>query len=122
MATIPAGKSDEYRAHLYTFNQSIQDSFGAKYANSKDSDWKIWGSHCPEFRLAPSSRPIMIQAPHLAIFAQRYQSGVTAPKKKPVSADYVSDILCSIGQAFSSVGTPNPRFSAIDEKINFQLR
>ena len=39
--------------------------------------------------LTPSSNPVNDPIPHLTIFAQRYPSGEIAPKKKPVSADYV---------------------------------
>ena len=115
---MPAVRLDEYHTHLCTFNQSMRDGVGAKYANSKDSHWRIWDSHCTEFGLNPFLKTYNQPVPHLAVFAQRYQSGDNVPKKKPVSADYVSDILCPVGQAFSSVGTPNPRFSTIDGEIN----
>mmetsp|Transcript_52007 Transcript_52007/g.58089 ORF Transcript_52007/g.58089 Transcript_52007/m.58089 type:complete len:110 (+) Transcript_52007:1550-1879(+) len=36
MASMPTVKSDEYRAHLCTFQQSIRNDVGEKYAKSKD--------------------------------------------------------------------------------------
>ena len=122
MATMPPVKSDEYRAHLCTFQQSIKDGVDEAYAKSKDAHWKIWDSHCEEFGLGPFLKSYNDPIPHLTIFAQRYQSGEIAPKKKTVSADYVSDILCSIGQAFSGMRTPYPKISAINWKINLRLR
>ena len=122
MASMPAVKSDEYRAHLCTFQASVRDGVGEKYAKSKEMHWSIWNSHCDEFGIDPFLKTYNDPVPHLAIFAQRYRSGEIAPKGKPVTADYVSDILCSIGQAFSSMGTADPRFSPIDGKIDFRLR
>ena len=119
---MPPVKSNEYRAHLCTFQHSIKHGVGEAYAKSKDAHWRICNSHCEEFGLDPFLKTYNDPIPHLAIFAQRYQSREIAPKKKPVSANYVSDILCSIGQAFSSVGTPDPRLSSVDGKIDFRLR
>ena len=119
---MPASKSDEYRALLCTFQQSVKDGVGEKYARRKDAHWEIWNSHCAEFGIDPFLKCYNDPIPHLATFAERYKSGAIAPKGKPVTADYVSDILCSIGQAFSSVGTPDPRMSTIDGKIDFRLR
>ena len=53
MATMPPVKSDEYHAHLCTFQQSIRDGVGETYTKSKDAHWKIWDSHCEEFGLDP---------------------------------------------------------------------
>ena len=45
MATVPPVKSDEYYAHLFTFQQSVKDGVGEAYTKSKDAHWKIWDSH-----------------------------------------------------------------------------
>ena len=119
---MPPVKSDEYRAHLCTFQQSVKDGVGEAYVKSKAAHWKIWDSHCKEFGLDPFLKFYNNFIPYLTIFAHRYQSREIAPKKKPATANYVSDFLCSIGKVFSSVGTPNLWFSPIDGKIDFRLR
>lgn len=81
MMSIPAIKSDEYRAHLCTVQQSVRDGVGEKYANSKDSHWTIWNSHCEEFGLDSFLKTYTNPVPHFTIFTQRYQSGEITPKK-----------------------------------------
>jgi hypothetical protein len=48
----------------------------------------------------------------IPLFAQRYRSGQLAPSGRPVRAGTVADALTALGQAFSSVGAPDPRYNA----------
>ena len=51
--------------------------------------------------------------PFLQDFAQRYCNGKIAPSGNIVTANYVSDVLHLIGQAFSILGAPDPRLTAM---------
>ena len=89
MASMPLVKSDKYRAYLCTFQQSVKDGVGEKYAQRKDAHWTIWNSHCNEFGIDPFLKPYNDPIPYLTVFVERYMSREIAPKGKPITANYV---------------------------------
>ena len=119
---MSAVKSNECSALLCTFQQSVKDGVGKKYACRKDAHWTIWNSHCEEFGIVLFLKCYNNPVPHLASFSERYKSRAITSKGKPVIADYVSDIFCFIGRVFSSVVALDPRMSTINGKIDFRLR
>jgi hypothetical protein len=44
----------------------------------------------------------------LRVFAKRYRTGKIAPSRRPVKSRTVEGALRAVGQAFASVGGPDP--------------
>ena len=56
----------------------------------------------------------------LQVFADRYRTGQIAPHRKPVKSRTVEGALRAVGQAFASVGAPDPRLTPTG-KTEFRL-
>ena len=54
------------------------------------------------------------------MFAERYRTGKLAPRNKPVKSRTVEGALRAVGQAFTSMGAPDPRLTS-SGKTEFRL-
>jgi len=119
---MPPLVAAEFRADLGAATEAVRLAIDPNYAKRKDAHWVIWLQFCTKCNLDPFLSNIEDPIPFLQVFAQRYRNGTIAPRGNVVTAKYVSNVLCSIGQAFSILGTPDPRLTALDGKVDFRLR
>ena len=115
MESMPAVKSDEYRAHLCTFYQSVRDGVSKKYAKSKDAHWTIRNSHFQKFGLDLLLKTCNNPIPTLQSLQKDISPERLLPRKKTVLADYASDTLCSIHQELW--GPPTLDFLILMERL-----
>ena len=89
-------------------------------AQSNDRTWLIWAQFCQDLAVDPwltdDLDPIIL----LQVFAERYRTGALAPSRRPVKSRTVEGALRAVGQAFASVGAPDPRLTATG-KTEFRL-
>ena len=111
----------EWRSDVCLVSHAIAHGVSPKYANSKDSHLVVWHRFCHDSGLDPDLSDVSDKVPYLQVFAQRWQDGRLAPRGKPVTSKYVSDIVRSVGQAFKRMGAPDPRLDS-SGKIDFRLQ
>ena len=122
MAQMPTLDANVFLADLGLAQEAVTAGVTPAYAARKDAHWVIWLQFCTRFKLDPFLSNIEDPVPFLTVFAQQYRDGRLAPSQRTVSSKYVSDVVCSIGQAFMRLGSPDPRICAIDGEIDFRLR
>jgi hypothetical protein len=88
--------------------------------NANDATWQIWVQFCVSLHCDPDLINITDPIPLLQIFAQRYRLGTIAPSGSPVRSRTVEQALRAVGQAFATLGCPDPRLS-ISGKLDFRL-
>ena len=119
---MPPLAAAEFRTDLGLATDAVRLAIDPNYAKRKDAHWIIWIQFCTKCNLDPFLANIQDPIPYLQVFAQRYRDGTIAPRGNVVSAKYIRDVLCSIGQAFSILGAPDPRLTALDGSVDFRLR
>ena len=81
----------------------------------------IWSPFCRELGFPNPFLPTLPdKVPLLLVFAQRYRNGRIAKRGLPVRAETVSAALLQVAAAFTSVGSPDPRFNTfgkLDQRI-----
>ena len=98
----------EFRADLGLTMEAVQLAVDPNYAKSKDAHLAIWLQFCT-LPLPPGLRPTL----------SRWQN---CPSANIITTKYFSDVLCLIGQAFSILGAPDPRLTALDRGMDFRLQ
>jgi hypothetical protein len=88
--------------------------------NANNATWHIWVQFCISLHCDPELANIAGPIPLLQIFAQRYRLGTIAPSGSPVRSRTVEQALCAVGQAFATLGYPDPRLS-VSRKLDFRL-
>jgi len=71
----------------------------------------VWDQFCDSLDLDPSLSSCPDPIPALQLFAHRYRSGEIAPGGAKVRGKAVGDAVRAVGQAFSSMGLPDPRLT-----------
>jgi hypothetical protein len=84
----------------------------SSHAHSNDNSWLIWEALCHNLLIDPwlsdTADPIIL----LQVFAQRYQTGKIAPSKRVTRSRTVEQAVRTVGQAFTGMGSPDPRLTA----------
>lgn len=86
--------------------------------------WATWCEYCSVLRLDPTLQKHEDPVPFLQVFLYRYRTGIIAPSRQQVRSRTVEDALRSVGQAFTSVGSLDPRKDSrgsIDFRLQRQL-
>ena len=122
MALMPLNTRNEFSRDLGVVDHAMRHAVDAGYAKQKNAHWIIWLQFCTESKLDPFLTDKKDPIPYLQIFAQRYRDGRLAPRGKPVTSKYVSNVLASVGQNFSGLGAKDPRYTDYDGKIDLRLR
>ena len=88
---------------------------------ASDSSVRLWTAFCSDLGISPclSDCPAD-RIPVLQLFAQRYRTGELAPSRRPVRSRTVEDALRSVGQAFTGLGTTDPRLNQFGD-LDFRL-
>jgi hypothetical protein len=84
----------------------------------------VWESFCASIGIDPTLSPYSDPIPAIQLFAHRYRTGVIAPGGAQVRGKTVGDAVRAVGQAFSSLGLPDPRLTstgALDLRLSRQL-
>jgi len=84
----------------------------------------VWELFCESIALDPTLATCPDPVPALQLFAHRYRSGEIAPGGAKVRGKTVGDAVRAVGQAFASMGLPDPRLTAtgrIDLRLSRQL-
>ena len=118
---MPADQRDVFHDDLIAVQEAIINGVTTKTARSKDAHWKIWIDFCIEIGIDPFLRQFSDPLPFLQVFANRYRQGRIAPSGKRVTANWVSNVLLSVGQKFKRMGSPDPRISPYDGKFDYRL-
>ena len=89
---------------------------------SSSSTWRVWTRFCETMGCRPDLLDVTgNHVPMLMLFAQRYRTGSIAPGYRPVRSRTVEDAVWQISQAFTSVGSPDPRVNAFG-LLDFRLQ
>jgi len=84
----------------------------------------VWELFCESIALDPTLATCPDPIPALQLFAHRYRSGEIAPGGAKVRGKTVGDAVRAVGQAFASMGLPDPRLTAtgqLDLHLSRQL-
>ena len=112
MARLPPELSPQVRAHFSTLAQCHINDVTPKNAKSKDASWEVWTRFCHTYKIDPHLQDPEAREdprPFLELFALLYRRGIVSPSCKPVRSKRVANALCAVGQAFTRVGSPDPR-------------
>jgi len=105
--------------------EAIRAGITSKRASAHDNHWTRWVEFCLQLNVDPHLSNISDPVPLLQVFTQRYRDGRIAPSQATVKSRTAEDALRAVGQAFSLLGTKDPRKDAhgnIDFRITRQLR
>jgi len=87
---------------------------------SNDNTWAIWTDFCVQLNCNPELADLDNPIPLLQLFAHRYRVGTLAPSGSPVRSRTVEGALRAVGQAFTTLGSPDPRLN-ISGRLDFRL-
>jgi hypothetical protein len=93
----------------------------AKRSKAAIEHWGIWEEFCGELALNPWLSRCIDPVPILQVIMRRVKDGRLAPSGNPVSARHSADILRSVGQTFSALGTADPHKHPSMGQTNFRL-
>ena len=118
---MSTAKANVFCSDLSTVQKEMQSCVTPEYSRKKDGHWILWIDFCVSQAINPFLTGIQDPIPYLQVFAQRYRDGRIAPGKKAVRSRTVSDALRSVGQKFSRLGSPDPRFDSTGS-VDFRLQ
>ena len=119
MAALPFETRNSFLADLGTARQTQQLGTSLQYSRSGDRTWEKWTRFCAELNVDPQLQEIDDPVRILEVFAVRTRDGRISKSGQPVRASTVDQTLRSVGQAFSQLGSPDPR---LDHHGNLDLR
>jgi hypothetical protein len=99
----------------------VQQGVTDKRRVSQTAHWGIWTKFCEELELDPWLWDCIDPVPILQVFMCRVHDGRLAPSGQPVSARHAEDVLRSVGQTFSSLGSHDPRKDRQTGRLDFRL-
>jgi hypothetical protein len=113
---------DSLVADWRAVSQTLRSSVSAHRQQSASSAWGRWEHFCNSLGVRPDLRDVPGDPiPVLQLFAHQYRSGRIAPGGRPVRARTVEDALRHVAQAFSRLGTSDPRLNAFGE-VDYRLQ
>ena len=121
MANMSPLARNEFLTDLGLVAEAVRAGVNRTYTIKKDGHWKLWLEYCQRINIDPFFDGISDPVPYLQVFTHRFRHGRIAPRGQPVKAAAATDALRLVGQAFSSMGTHNPRLNAF-VKTDFWLQ
>lgn len=121
MAPLPPLAADAFLGHLRLAQADVATGVVPSRATAATSHWAQWTHFCAALEVDPALSTVPDPVPYLQVFAYRYRNGLINPSRRTVRARTVEGALRSIGQAFASVGSPDPRLNAQGQP-EFRLR
>ena len=116
---------DAFLRDLSAAQKASRAGIVSSRAASNDKAWLIWAKFCEDLAMDPWLSDDLDPIVLLQVFAERYRTGQLAPGGKPVKSRTVEGALRAVGQAFASVGAPDPRLTATGRtefRLGRQLR
>jgi hypothetical protein len=124
MAALPPDVRNNFGRDYGLAQQDVKAGVVSSRAQGAEGHWKTWLAYCSELGINPTLQEFQDPIPILQVFIRRYRIGEIAPSKRQVRSRTVEDALRSVGQAFATVGSPDPRLNSqgnIDFRIQRQL-
>jgi hypothetical protein len=90
-------------------------------AKAATAHWHKWDAFCTEIGVDPTLCQVEDPIPYLQVFAYRFRTGRINTTRRKVRRKTVESALCSIGQTFASVGSPDPRYTP-QGNLDFRLK
>jgi hypothetical protein len=125
LANCSAQSRIDFLRDLGTAQAAARHGIVPSRADANDRTWKLWASFCRELLVDPwllgVGDPILL----LQVFAHRYRVGQIAPSGRQVKSRTVEGALRAVGQAFTALGSPDPRLTATGStefRLSRQLR
>jgi len=112
------------QTELSTIKQIAATGVAQRSFNSSDNTWHLWTNFCIDLHCDPHLSTLDDPIPLLQVFAHRYRIGTLAPSGAQVRSRTVEGALRTIGQAFASLGCPDPRLQPsgkLDLRLSRQL-
>jgi hypothetical protein len=83
-------------------------------ASSAERFWDYhWLPYTRSLGLTPYLMEVRDKIPILCVLAHRIRDGRASRSGRPVRADRVCDELCAVGQGFTRMGLPDPRYTSL---------
>ena len=121
LARLPPKLRNVLQTHQLAVQADIVNGVTPKTAKSKDTHWAIWNSFCSDTGIDPFLREYDDPVPFLTLFGHEYHEGILSASGNPVTANTVSNVLCSIGQVLLRMGAKDPRISHFNGKIDYRI-
>jgi hypothetical protein len=121
MATLPPDRASELGRDLLAIPQGVAEGICPPRMAAAQLQWKVWSKFCSSINTDPGLSQFRDPVPVLLVFARRFRDGRIAPSGHPVRARTAEDAVRSVGQAFSSLGAPDPRLNHIGQ-MDFRLQ
>jgi hypothetical protein len=118
---MPFESQHELLSDLSLAFETQRAGTSTQYAKSGDRSWDKWTEFCVQLNVEPYLQDIADPIRLLEIFAVRVRDGRLSKSGKPVRAATVGQCLSDVGQAFSRLGTPDPRLDSFGN-IDFRLK
>ncbi|KAI2489281.1 hypothetical protein MHU86_25315 [Fragilaria crotonensis] len=94
---------------------AVQDASTTRCSPQRSANaataWDLWTSFCGSLRIQPRQLGTWDPVTLLQLYAQRYRDGSIAPGRRPVRARTVEDAVRTVGQAYTRMGSPDPRLN-----------
>jgi hypothetical protein len=120
----PTGRLN-LRNELGTIKVIANKGLSYSRATSNVTTWDVWSNYCRSVHCNPYLPNLPDPIPALQVFADRYCLGIIAPHGAKVRSRTVEGALRAVGQAFASLGRPDPRLQPsgkLDIRLTRQLQ
>jgi len=114
----------DIEAELQLIRQTTQAGIHSSRRSANDTTWALWEDFCVGLYIDPELVGIEDPIPLFQLFGQRYRHGIIAPSGSAVRSRTVEGALRAVGQAFSTLGSLDPRLTAngkLDIRLSRQL-
>jgi hypothetical protein len=121
MAIMDRAAAHDFSCYLHGAQEEVQAGVVSSRADAASAHWAIWEQFSRRFSVDPTLQGIKDPVPILQAFAYAYRHGHVNPSHLQVRVRTMEDAVCSIGQTFAAVGSPDPRLTPAG-KHDFRLR
>ena len=121
MAIVSSPTDDDFLRDLGLAHADVAGGVVPSNAQAATAHWSKWSAFCTALGVDPTLQNIADPIPYLQVFAYHFRHGQINTTKCPVWSRTVEGALRSVGQAFSSVGSPDPRYTP-QGKLDFRLQ
>jgi len=123
LGALSSAAEHEFRRDLRLAEEATESGVVPSRSAAARKDWGVWCGFCAVLGQDPFLTTITDKVKVLQVFAHRVRIGLLARNTggKPVRARTVEDYLRSVGQGFTCVGAPDPRWNAATFQTDFRL-
>jgi hypothetical protein len=121
VAPLPPSVTADFHRDLRLAQADVSAGVVPTNAQAASAHWALWTQFCDEHGLDPSLADVPDPIPYLQVFAYRYRQGIINTSRRPVRSRTVESALRSVGQALTSVGSPDPRLT-LQGHLDFRLK